>query len=62
FLLDSILQESGHFLEEFSSMPLPSRNWTTQTENNLIAEQLDYCLDSERERAESNFLRMNSEQ
>ncbi|KAJ3760313.1 PIF1-like helicase-domain-containing protein, partial [Lentinula raphanica] len=61
-LLDCILQESGHFLEEFSGMPLPLQNWSAQTGNTFIAEQLDYHLDCERENASRNVHLMNQEQ
>ncbi|KAJ3824392.1 hypothetical protein F5880DRAFT_1464980, partial [Lentinula raphanica] len=54
--------ESGHFLEEFPGMPLPSRNWAAQAGNDLIAEQLNYHPDTEREHANNNLVLMNQEQ
>ncbi|KAJ3858657.1 PIF1-like helicase-domain-containing protein [Lentinula novae-zelandiae] len=62
YLLDHLLQESGHFLEDFTGMPLPVRNWAAQVGNTFIAEQLDYDHEAEREQAEQSIVLMNSEQ
>lgn len=40
FLLDKILGDSGHSLEDWPSMPKPQKDWTTLTMNPLIAEQI----------------------
>jgi hypothetical protein len=61
FLLNKILQDSGHFLADFG-MPAPQRDWSTAVENPLIAEQLDYDPAEQRARAQENFDRMNPEQ
>ncbi|KAJ3967562.1 hypothetical protein EV361DRAFT_807044, partial [Lentinula raphanica] len=62
YLLDVLLRESGHFLEDFPNMPLPTQNWATQADNTFIAEQLNYEYDVERERAAQNMASMNLEQ
>lgn len=61
FLLNEILQESGHSLHEFD-MPLPQQDWNMQALNPLIAEQLDYNNVEERERANANVEKLNEEQ
>ncbi|KAJ7198414.1 PIF1-like helicase-domain-containing protein, partial [Mycena haematopus] len=61
FLLNKILQETGHFLTDFG-MPTPQRDWAAAAENPLVAEQLDYDADEQRAHATENFERMNPEQ
>lgn len=61
FLLEKILQESGHSLFDFE-MPVPQRNWAAAADNPLVAEQLDYNQAEERAQAAANFDRMNPEQ
>ncbi|KAJ3717809.1 PIF1-like helicase-domain-containing protein, partial [Lentinula raphanica] len=59
YLLDQILQQSGHFLEEFAEMPLPQQDWAMRAENTFIAEQLDYDYDLEEECAQHNLQLMD---
>ena len=47
YLIDNILQDSGHSLSDFPSMPHPHLNWSDSVNNRLISEQMDY--DSEHE-------------
>jgi hypothetical protein len=47
FLLEKILGDSGHSLENFPSMPRPQHDWAALTINPLIAEQLNYNRDAE---------------
>ena len=42
FLLDKILWESGHTLNNWPSMPKPQNDWNDLVINPLIAEQLNY--------------------
>ena len=42
FLLDKVLQESGHTLNNWPSMPKPQNDWNNLVINLLIAEQLNY--------------------
>jgi hypothetical protein len=58
YLLDQILQRSGHSLREWQSMPQWNGNWTNQAGNPLIAEQLAYNVhyeDNQARNAEENF-------
>jgi hypothetical protein len=57
FLLNKILQDTGHFLANFG-MPLPQRDWTAAVENPLVVEQLDYNPAEERAQADESFERM----
>ncbi|KAJ7100716.1 hypothetical protein B0H15DRAFT_763684, partial [Mycena belliarum] len=61
FLLNKILQDTGHSLADFG-MPSAQRDWTAAVENPLVAEQLDYDQAEQRARAADNFERMNAEQ
>lgn len=41
-LLNNVLKESGHSLNDWPSMPQPQRNWDRYRINRLISEQLNY--------------------
>ncbi|KAH7869859.1 PIF1-like helicase-domain-containing protein, partial [Lentinula edodes] len=60
YLLDIILQESGHFLDEFDGMPLPQQDWSVQVDNPFIREQLDYNREAEQHRANTNYALMET--
>lgn len=40
FLLDDILQQSGHRLSDFPAMPTPQQNWAAQVGNPEVVDQL----------------------
>ena len=61
YLLDQILCPSGHSLEEFA-LPMPRNQWDRRLENGLIAEQLDYNVETKRNRARQEKQRLNPEQ
>jgi hypothetical protein len=42
FLLDKVLRESGHTLDNWPSMPKPQHDWNELVVNPLVAEQLNY--------------------
>ncbi|KAJ3766195.1 hypothetical protein FB446DRAFT_624455, partial [Lentinula raphanica] len=62
FLINAILLESGYSLRNFGAMPLPQHDWSRESENPLIAEQLDYDCDTERQCALDRIPRLNLEQ
>ena len=62
YILDNILQESGHNLNDWPSMPQLQRHWEQQTVNRMIAEQLNYDHISERAFFESHYHLMNNKQ
>ncbi|KAJ2913452.1 hypothetical protein MD484_g6981, partial [Candolleomyces efflorescens] len=62
FLIDKLLRESNHSLEEWRAMPKPRQNWDLLHENPLIAEQRDYDPDSERRSWETRRDLLNAEQ
>ena len=43
-LIDSSLQDSGHSLSDYPSMPLPVLDWYSSTHNRLISQQLNYDI------------------
>ncbi|KAJ7358088.1 PIF1-like helicase-domain-containing protein [Mycena albidolilacea] len=61
-LLDKLLQESGRSLRSWPTMPLPQIDWDAEVLSPLIADQLDYNRDEERERAERQMALLNYEQ
>ncbi|KAJ6462017.1 hypothetical protein C8R47DRAFT_916594, partial [Mycena vitilis] len=62
FLLDKLLKESGRSLKDWPTMPIPQIDWDAEVMNPLIADQLDYNRDEERERAERQMALLNPEQ
>lgn len=61
FLLNNILKESGHALSDFS-LPLPLQDWNLQSDNPLIAEQLNYTREDERVNANTRISSLNADQ
>ncbi|KAF8056977.1 PIF1-like helicase-domain-containing protein, partial [Lyophyllum atratum] len=61
-LLEKNLEEHGKSLQNFPPMPLPRHNWDVVAVNPLIAEQLDYDRNAERERALERFEKFNDDQ
>ncbi|KAJ8481437.1 hypothetical protein ONZ45_g15318 [Pleurotus djamor] len=63
YLLDGILRETGKSLRnDFPSMPTWVQNWANIADNPLIAEQLNYDKDEERQMANANIQLLNTEQ
>ncbi|KAJ3759744.1 hypothetical protein F5878DRAFT_498569, partial [Lentinula raphanica] len=62
FLINTILLESGYSLRNFGAMPLPQHDWSKESENPLIAEQLDYNCDTEHQYALNRIPQLNPEQ
>lgn len=62
FILNEALLQSGKTLADFSSMPIPRRNWSFARENPLISEQLNYNTENERSLAETNISQLNEDQ
>jgi hypothetical protein len=58
YLLDNILQDSGHALSDFPSMPLSHLNWSDSLNNRLISQQMNY--DPEIEGTTAQHLMMSS--
>ena len=62
FLLNKVLRESGHSLDDWPSMPKPQNEWNGLVTNSLIVEQLSYgrnllCAD-----LDSRLPRLNHDQ
>ncbi|KZP16117.1 hypothetical protein FIBSPDRAFT_749219, partial [Athelia psychrophila] len=62
YLLDKILEQSGHHLGDFPPMPIPQENWHLQAENHHISEQLSYDREAEHQRALELEPQLNEEQ
>jgi hypothetical protein len=62
FLINRILQDNGHTLANWPSMPKPTGNWQILTVNQLIAEQLNYNRDEERVNWENRLACLNNGQ
>ncbi|KAJ7042292.1 PIF1-like helicase-domain-containing protein, partial [Mycena alexandri] len=62
FLLNKLLLDSGRSLRDWPTMPLPQTDWDAEVMNPLIAEQLNYNREEERERAERQMNDLNLEQ
>jgi hypothetical protein len=62
FLLNDLLHEYGMSLENFSSMPHPTQDWRTLTENPFVAEQLAYDPSSEMAQANEREPLLNQDQ
>ncbi|THU93228.1 hypothetical protein K435DRAFT_670588, partial [Dendrothele bispora CBS 962.96] len=61
-LLNNILMQSQKTLLNYPNMPLPRRDWGRESENHLIAEQLNYNPDDERQAALTRISSLNVEQ
>ena len=61
-LLDLILNDSGKSLKDFSPMPLSTGDWAHLDGNRLIAEQLAYDRDEQRNLAQPRIDGLNLEQ
>lgn len=62
FLLNKVLRESGHSLDDWPSMPKPQNEWNGLVTNSLIAEQLNYDRNSLRADLDSRLPRLNDDQ
>ena len=62
YIIDNLLQESGHSLCDWPSMPQLQRQWEQYTVNKMIAEQLNYNHNSQRLFWESHHRLLNKEQ
>jgi hypothetical protein len=62
YLLDSILNGSAKSLGDFPPMPQPVENWAQLDANRLIAEQLAYDREEQRNLAEPRIQGLNPEQ
>ncbi|KAF7762454.1 hypothetical protein Agabi119p4_9047 [Agaricus bisporus var. burnettii] len=61
-LLHTSLQDAGHSLADFASMPQPTIQWDSSAMNPLIMEQLAFNADEERIQGETQLSMLNSEQ
>ena len=62
YLLDNILKDSGHSLEDWPSMPKPQQQWDGYRLNRLIAEQLDYDRNSQQRYHDDHLPLLNAKQ
>ncbi|KAJ8457646.1 hypothetical protein ONZ45_g18233 [Pleurotus djamor] len=62
YLLDQLLRESSRSLSDWPSMPRPVHHWNEQSFNPLIAEQLGYDRNREREQLNSALPLLNNGQ
>jgi len=64
YLLDDLLREQGRSLEEWPLMPRPEQRWDQleQRANSLIAEQLAYSPELEKQRLNECLPQLNQEQ
>lgn len=62
FLLNKILGDSGHSLDDWPSMPQLQRDWTALTLNPLITEQLNYNRHDELEDLNQRLPLLNHDQ
>ncbi|KAF8069153.1 hypothetical protein FPV67DRAFT_1400688, partial [Lyophyllum atratum] len=62
FLLEDVLNQSGHSLADWPSMPRPEANWNAHTLNPLIAEQLAYDRDTEHSTLQNQLPQLNGDQ
>ena len=62
YLIDKSLQEAGKSLNDFPPMPKPVGEWAAMEGNRLIADQLAYDREEQRQKAEENIQKMNQEQ
>lgn len=61
-LLNIILEDSGHSLSEFPSMPRPIEDWSNTTANRLISQQKNYDPTSERVLGQQFLSSLNADQ
>jgi len=62
YVLNQMLMESGHSLDQWPSMPQSVENWNERTLNPLIAEQLNYDPDLERRHTVDQVAMLNDDQ
>ena len=62
YVLEQMLQEIGHSLAQWPSMPCSTGGWDLHTTNPLISEQLDYNPQSEHEKAIEKVSQFNADQ
>ena len=61
-LINNILQDSGHSLSDFPSMPQSYMNWSDTLNNRLISQQMNFDPDMENAAAHHLLSTLNSEQ
>ena len=61
-LIDSILQDSGHALSDFPTMPQSQMNWSDAIQNRLISQQLNYDPHIEATAAHQFMTSLNADQ
>jgi hypothetical protein len=62
YLIDNLLRESGHSLQEFPPLPTPQRNWGAEIGNPLITEQLAFDPEDQQRLAQEHIAMLNNEQ
>ena len=62
YLIDKSLREVGKSLNDFPPMPMPVGDWMAMEGNQLIADQLAYDHEEQRQKAEDNIQKMNQDQ
>lgn len=62
YLLNNVLKELGHLLNDWPSMPQPQRNWDRYRVNRLISEQLNYNRNEQNEYWRNNLPLLNDGQ
>lgn len=61
-LIDNILQDSGHSLSDFPSMPRSQLNWTSTLNNRLISQQMNFDPEAENTIAHRLLSTLNNDQ
>ena len=62
YLIDNILQDSGHSLSDFPSMPQSQLNWSDTLNNRLISQQMNFDPDIESSAAHDLISTLNDDQ
>ena len=62
YIIDNILQESGHSLRDWPCMPALQHQWEQYSVNEMIAEQLNYDHNSQHTYWECHYRLLNDEQ
>ena len=62
YIIDNILQESGHSLSDWPCMPALQRRWEQYSVNEMIAEQLNYDHNTQHTYWERHYPLLNNEQ
>lgn len=62
YLINNILQESGHTLSDFPEMPSPIQNWTRTAHNRLIAQHTNFDHSTEETVAHQLSSHLNHDQ